>query len=580
MINYPILNKKLKLAGIDINVIKEKKIIYSYYGKEPGKGILSDPKMKLIKYISPSNSTRNISVSHLNGSFNPNYYSGQDFCGEIDLYKALAEVSALEIYSIKDFVEATLNGDITTEMDVITVDGQSYINNDGNHRMLFLKSMYEQELSEGKSREELDKKYRISVKGIELPKTIEQQVCFGILGDLNSNYNSHPCFEMIVKDGNCTGYLLTEKNTGKKIELNNQEDIIKYTQKTVLQNYLNGNSIQLDNCLQFWSEEPEFKEKIEQIFPQIKLLKELNKVEENIPRFYAYHDGMNLLDKEQNNKILNKYNNTSEFEKIVDIIKELKQKLTNENVNSEQIKQCETVILNELATNIESLNDAKNIYKELLDNDVMAAVSEKINGLIANDKKSNLDQQISQLQNKKLGFLDRMSGKVKLRDLQIENLKLQKDNIQPENRNFSNLKELSITLKDYIIQNGMDEELSNFIFQHPDILSYPKKYYSIGNNINKLEVYKRERKPDVLAKKMSFREIRSSLKTLKQENQELLNTSNHRTPNQSLFQNTINISPKELEANQKIFNFKSKATEVLKIFQERDEKGLESEKDL
>ena len=85
----------------------------------------------------------------------------------------------------------------------------------------------------------------------------------------------------------------------------------------------------------------------------------------------------------------------------------------------------------------------------------MAAVSEKINGLIANDKKSNLDQQISQLQNEKLGFLDRMSGKVKLRDLQIENLKLQKDNIQPENRNFSNLKELSITLKDYIIQNGM-----------------------------------------------------------------------------------------------------------------------------
>ena len=79
---------------------------------------------------------------------------------------------------------------------------------------------------------------------------------------------------------------------------------------------------------------------------------------------------------------------------------------------------------------------------------------------------------------------------------------------------------------------------------------------------------------------MSFREIRSSLKTLKQENQELLNTSNHRTPNQTLFQNTINISPKELEANQKIFNFKSKATEVLKIFQERDEKGLESEKDL
>ena len=163
-------------------------------------------------------------------------------------------------------------------------------------------------------------------------------------------------------------------------------------------------------------------------------------------------------------KILGLKDNLTDYSEMIKLSDELVQDMQHVDIKS--ATQEKTDLLYE---NMWQTNDIYGTIAAKENEKYTDAISEKVNLLISKAKKSNLENEKAHIQERKVGFVQRLFGGNKLKEAQIRNIELREKLVKPEDKKYNGFQEIAAALLECTKETGLTPEISEFIENYSKI---------------------------------------------------------------------------------------------------------------
>lgn len=189
------------------------------------------------------------------------------------------------------------------------------------------------------------------------------------------------------------------------------------------------------------------------------VMKSVTSISENKDKVIEQQKGLR-----EKYKILGLKDNLTDYSEMIKLSDELVQDMQHVDIKS--ATQEKTDLLYE---NMWQTNDIYGTIAAKENEKYTDAISEKVNLLISKAKKSNLENEKAHIQERKVGFVQRLFGGNKLKEAQIRNIELREKLIKPEDKKYNGFQEIAAALLECTKETGLTPEISEFIENYSKI---------------------------------------------------------------------------------------------------------------